>query len=358
VLLSGGSVASPAAKCDQRPPRSSPATGGAALGLSSLGATGGLSLGAHSIEVTQSSAAAAGPPAAPPTGSVTITSGSNDTISLSANGTAYNLTLAAGTYTRAHSSPRSTTAAGSAGAPDHRLTHLERGASQLATNEQGSAATLSLTGGDALSALRLTSGASGNGVSTRSSRWTGPTRRSARSTRAAAVTLNAPTGAIQATVAGTPGASGSLISLGSASAALVSTGNGSLSGLVFGHQLLRAQPQCERRRGVLRPVPTAGHRRWYRSRRGGPRSIRACSPSGALDGVNQVTAAADAVVNVGGASGYDLTSSTNTFSNLLAGTARHVATIGSATVSVAGTRPARPTRSPPWWAPRTKHSVI
>ena len=93
------------------------ATGGAALGFSALGASGGLSLGAHSLAVTQSSQAASLSGGAAAGSATTITTGTNDSLDVSVNGSAYVLTLGAGTYTPSQLVTAIDQAATTAGAP-------------------------------------------------------------------------------------------------------------------------------------------------------------------------------------------------------------------------------------------------
>ena len=67
------------------------------LGFSSLASGAGVALGTHTVEVTQSSQAAeaVGATDLQSAAATTVTTGSNDTIDLTLNGTAYQLTLGA-----------------------------------------------------------------------------------------------------------------------------------------------------------------------------------------------------------------------------------------------------------------------
>ena len=329
VLLSTGSVASPSASVTNSSSLLV-ATGGAGLGFSGLSAGSGLALGAHAISVTQSSAAA-NVSGGTPGSSTTITTGTNDTLDLTVNGQAKALTIAAGSYSASGLVAAINTAATSQGV-SVTASLSENGTLQLSTNEQGSAATLSVTGGNALSTLGLTSGANSVGVD-------GIVKVDGTSTTLTAinpsgtVTLNAPAGTISATVASSPGVSGSLVSTGSASASLVSTGNGSLSSLVanlnnagLGLSATAVQEASGQYRLQIAADGTG---------LAGSVSLDTSSlAGGALSGLSTITAAQNAQVTVGGANGYTLQSSSNNFTNLLQGTTVTVASLGSTTVTV------------------------
>jgi flagellar hook-associated protein 2 len=308
-------------------------TGGAALGFSGLAASGALALGAHAIDVTQSSSAASVAGTTQLGASTVVTAGSNDTLNLNLGGTAYALTLAPSStgYTPAGLVAAINTAASSAGA-GVTASLSSTGELQLASNEQGSNASLSITGGNALTSLGLTSGQSGTGTDAVVTVDGVSTTLSAINP-GQQVNLAAATGSITATLAATPGATGSLVTAGTSAADLVSTGSGSLSDLVSninGSGLALTASAVQNSAGqYLLQVSANG------TGLVGSASVDGSSlAGGALAGLSTISQAQDALVNVGGVGGYQIRSSTDVFSNLMAGTAVTVASTGQSTVTV------------------------
>jgi len=311
------------------------ATGGAGIGFSALQAGGGLELGSHTIDVTQSSSAATvtGSSTLPTT--TAITSGANDTLDLNVGGTAYALTLAA--TSGSGDTPASLVAAINAAATSAgagvTASLTQTGALELSTNEQGSAASLSITGGDALSSLGLTSGQSGTGTDAVVTVDGTKTTLSAINP-GQSVSLAAPTGSITATVASSVGATGSLVTEGTASADVVSTGSGSLADVVSNINnsgLALTASSVEDAQGQYLLQVSANN-----TGLSGSASVDSSAfSSGSLGGMSQITSAQNALVTVGGTGGYQLSSSTNVFNNILSGTAVTVASPGSTTVNVA-----------------------
>jgi flagellar hook-associated protein 2 len=306
------------------------AVGAPALGFSALAAGSGLALGSHQIEVTQSSAAASVTGTALAS-STTITAGTNDSLSLSVGGTAYTLTLTPGTYSPSQLATAVQQAASAAGAP---ITASVDAAGQLtlSSTEQGSLASLSITGGDALGSLGLTSGQAGTGTNAVVTVDGTATTLSAI-TPGQQVSLAAPSGSVTATVATTPASSGALVAAGSASAALVSTGNGSLSQVVANIDSagLAASAQAVQVSSGQYLLQVAASQPGL----AGAVTVDPAAFSGApLDGLATITQAQNAELTVGGTGGYSLTSSNDTFANLLPGTTVTATGTGQATVSV------------------------
>lgn len=128
------------------------AKGGQALGFATLASDGSLPLDKYEIRVTQSSAGASRTGLGAPTPTTVITTGVNDTVTATVNGSAETYTIAAGTYTRADLATALQNASGGAleagvGVTTNRLT--------LTTTREGSAASLQVTGGSALADLGL-----------------------------------------------------------------------------------------------------------------------------------------------------------------------------------------------------------
>lgn len=308
------------------------ATGAAGIGFSSLSAGSGLSIGSHTITVTQSSAAAEVTGSAALASTTKITTGSNDSLTLTVDGTAYTLTLASGTYTPSGLVTAVDAAAQAAGAPVSAAI-APTGALRISTDRQGSLAAVTVTGGTALGSLSLTSGQSGSGANAVVTVDAVKTTLTSI-TPGAAVTLKASgTSSITATVSSAPDAAGALVAAGTAHAADVSTGNGSLSQVVAainssGLAVTASAVQIASGTYILQVAAnTTGV--------DGSVTIDPNAFTGsALGSLQTITQAQDATVTVGGSNGYTLSSSTDTFSDLLAGTAVAVTSTGTATVTV------------------------
>ena len=128
-------------------------SGGAALGITSMDAGAGLATGNHTIAVTQSSSGATVSGATAVAASTTIGT-SNDQLDVQIDGAAQSFTLAAGTYTPTQLAQAVEQASGGGLSASVSAS----GELSVATAEQGSAASLQITGGSALSALGLSAG--------------------------------------------------------------------------------------------------------------------------------------------------------------------------------------------------------
>ena len=125
-------------------------SGAAGLGITGLRAGGDVAAGAHTFTVTQASAAAAVTGTA--LGGPVVIDASNDRLDVVVNGAARSVTIAAGTYASAEALA---TAVATALEPGATAT-TTGGALVVRTAREGSAATLEVTGGTALTALGLT----------------------------------------------------------------------------------------------------------------------------------------------------------------------------------------------------------
>lgn len=308
------------------------ATGAAGIGFSALNASTGLALGSYTVAVTQSSAAAAITGSTPLASSVTISTTDN-ILQVTVDGTTRTLTIASGSYTPTGLATAVNAAATAAGAPLS-ASVTSAGTIQLATKRQGSSATIKVTGGTALGALHLASGLAGVGTDAVVT-VNGAKTTLASITAGGVITLAAPsTQTIDATVAQAPTKSGALIASGTAHAANVSTGDGSLSQVVAainasglaatasatklssGDYILQISSNDTGAAGAV----TVGS------------GAFTGTPLGGLDTIAQ---AETATVSIGGANGYTLSSSTNTFTGLLTGTSVTAVSTGTATVTVA-----------------------
>ena len=324
----------------------------AASGFASLAAGTGLTLGAHTIEVTQSSEAASTTgtvdPRSQPSG-INITTGSNDTVAVTVNGTAYNLTIApspAGGY----SGSALLTAAAErhlarpAPPASSRPATTPTGNLILSTVDQGSSQSLQVTGGDALGTLGLsTMAGAGHRCGRRDQRRRhlqhpdhgharrarhlerpgrqprspGPSRRDRR--RARSTARCSPTGSITATN--------------------VSTGNGSLADIVSNINAAGL--------GVTASSVQTGPDQFLlqlSSSTTGTDSALSVDmnafASSSLGALNVASAGKNAEVLVGGAGGYAFQSQTNTVTGLLPGLSINLlaASANPVTVTVAARR--------------------
>ena len=272
--------------------------GAGSLGVSSVRSGANAALGDLSLRVSRPTVKAV--LAGGNLSSSNVVDGSNDTLALTVNGEAKNVAIAHGTYDRAAlitAVDAALAAAGGAGAS-------ASGTSiSIATTREGSNATLSVTGGSALSLLSLTQG-SAAGVD--GELYVGETRYAVASA-----------GAGESLVAGahTVAFAGGL-RLGKATGTVVSTGDGSLSSVVSAINATSV--------GVRASVVGvgAGSRLQLQSDKSGV--DYALNVDGSVfDGVGgmvQAQGAADATLTIGeGAGAYSLSDSDGVFSSLAEG---------------------------------------
>ncbi len=323
ILVSSGSVASTS---DEITSAGSllVSSGTEALGFASL-AGSGLSLGAQTIDVTQASAAASTSGTTAVASSVTISS-TNDTVDVTANGTAYTLTLASGTYDPSQLAAAVTAAAQAAGAPVTGSLNAQ-GEMVLATTNQGSAASLQVTGGTALSDLGLAAMSAAASGTDAAVSVDGTSTTLSNLAAGDVVTLAAPTGSISATV----GASGGL-SVGSVDAENVSTGNGSLASVVSAINGSGA--------GVTASAVAngaGGYLLELASSATGATANVGIAPgsfSSTIGTLDQAQAAQDAEVSLGGSGGPTISSTTNTIGGLLPGLDVTLSSVASTPVTI------------------------
>jgi flagellar hook-associated protein 2 len=283
-------------------------TGGAALGIQGFAGTSGLATGAHTITVTQSSSGATVTGTAAPAATTTITS-ANDTLDVTVGGTAQTVTLAAGTYTAGALAQAVTTASGGTLTASVGATGLL----SVATTQQGSSATLQVTGGTALGALGLAAGAAVTGTD-------GVVTVDGTATT---VTDIAGTGTTTVALAsGTGGTVNALLSgplqAGTMTATNLSVGDGSLGAVVaavngagLGITANALQVGTDQYALDLSSTKTG-------TVGGATIDTQAFATSG-LGTMTTTSAAQNAVVSIGGVGGYQVTSQTNTLTGVLPG---------------------------------------
>lgn len=328
LLASSGAVASETQVVTSAP-SILVATGAPALGFSGLTAGAGLAVGSYTIHVTQSSAAAS------VTGKAlgsTITLASTETLTLTVDGTTKTLAIAAGSYTRTTLASAITSAATTAGVAAQAAV-AATGGIVVSSDRQGATASLAVKGGSALTALGLTATQSATGTDAIVTVG-GTTTTLSSITPGATVTLNAPGGAkITATVASSTGSSDALLRAGTAQAADVLVGNGSLASIVAaingaGLGATASAVQLASDNYILQVSADS-------TGTAGAVTVGAAAFTGSpLGSLQTISSAQDAEVSVGGVNGYKLSSATDTFTNLLAGTSVTVGSEGQATVTV------------------------
>ncbi len=303
------------------------AEGGSQIGFSTLADGSGVALGSHTFDVTQASQAAslsATTSLASATSGINITSGTNDTISVTVNGTAYNLTLA-GSPAGGYSGTALLSALGSAIQAAGASSVLQAGYNSngnlvLATVDQGSSQSLQITGGNALSTLGLSAGsASGSDAIVNVD---GTANTVSTVVPGGTVTLNGASGATFSATLNSSTAlqyvNSSLISGGTVTATDVSTGSGSLADVVSaingsGTGILASAVQTGTNQYVLQMSSSST----------GSASSLSVDPtafsSSSLGAMRTAVAAQNAEVQIGGATGYTVSSQNDVFSGLIPG---------------------------------------
>ena len=314
VVATGASVASTSSVVATAP--IFVASGGYALGLRTVAGSSSLALGNHSIAVTQASSGATFTGSAPaqPT---TIGAGTNDTFSAVVNGQAVSYQLAPGTYSPVQLAAAIATA--SAGALKASVDPTTGGIT-VATANEGSQASLQITGGSALGSLGLSVGGAVTGTDGVIS-VDGTSTTLNNLVPGAAVSLPSGNGgSVTATLDGH-------LAVGSMTGSQVSVGDGSLSAVV---QAINGANQ-----GVSASAIRTGnnaYRLQLSSQSTGANArinVDGSAFTGA-GGLHTVTAGSDALLHVGGDDGFDVTSATNTITGLMPGV--NVTVTGTTTV--------------------------
>ncbi len=298
-------------------------SGAEPLGISSLASGSGLGVGAHTISVTQASSGAAVSSATPLPTSTTITS-SNDELDVTVNGTTQSVILAAGTYSSSQLASEINQSSGGTLAASVNAD----GVMTVATSQQGSSASLQVTGGSALSTLGLSSGSTVYGVDGEIDvDGTTTAVSDIAGSGATSVTLTSGTGGtITAELSGG-------LNVGSMTAQNVSVGDGSLSSVVSAINGANA--------GVTATALEVGNNEYALEVTSQSTGVGASSSldanafsTSSLGVLNTTTAAQDAIVSVGGAGGFQVTSATNAVSGLLPGLTVNVSQVSATPVTI------------------------
>ncbi len=297
--------------------------GGAAIGIGSFSGTSGLAAGSHAISVTQASAGANVSATSAVGSSITIGS-SNNTITANIDGTSTTLTIASGTYTQSQLAQAISQASG--GTLDASVN--ASGVISIATAQQGSSASLQITGGTSLSTLGLSTSSIVYGTDgIINVDGTSNTVSSISGSGTTQVTLNSGTGGtITANLSGG-------LSVGTMTAQNVSVGNGSLASVVSAINNANA--------GVTATALQVGTNAYAleitSNKTGlvGAATIDTQAFTGSSLGAMQTTTAAqNAIVAVGGTGGYQVTSSTNAVTGLLPGVTVNLSQVSASPVTL------------------------
>ncbi len=306
------------------------AAGGGKLGFSTFASDDALATGSHNIVVTQASAAATknGDSAL---AASTVIDGTNNTLNVDVNGVAKVLTIASGTYDRTQLAAAVQAAADTAGAAVSVGVDQATNKLTLATNREGSLATLQVTGGNAVSPLVFSVdvgallGTDGKtqvgtaGIETWSSIEAGGT-----------AVLTAAAGTVTATFSGG-------LRTGTVAAKNVAVGDGSLAVVVAninaaGAGLVASAVQVGTNAYRLQIAANA-------TGAGTGPNIAASEFGAGLGGFVDLSTATDAMITVGSGPGsYQVTSATNTVANLLPGITATLKTTTASAVTITASR--------------------
>ena len=316
--------------------------GGGQIGFATLANGSGVTLGAHTFQVTQASQAASlsgTASLASAASGINITTGTNDTLAVSVNGTAYNLTLGAsptGGYSGSGLLSAVKSAIQSAGASSVLQAGYDgNGNLVLSTVNQGSTQSLQITGGTALATLGLAAGSSTGSDAIVNVDGTANTISTV--VPGGPVTLNGASGAtFTATIAPTSSqqyVNSSIIASGSVTATDVSTGSGSLSDVVSaingsGTGMVASAVQTGTNQYVLQvSSSTTGT--------AGSLSVDPSAfSSSSLGSLRTAVAAQNAQIQIGGSSGYTVSSQNDTFTGLIPGLTVNVSQTSTNPVTV------------------------
>lgn len=298
----------------------------ARLGVSSAAFDDGVTAGKYTLEVTQASAAARRTGSA--VAASTVVSAANNSLSLSVNGTTINATIAAGTYTRDQLATALQTAIGQTAIGPSATVSVDAssGALSIATAREGSAASVQVLGGSALSALGMTvDAAASTGTDGKFRVGTG-----------AEVTVTSTGGGAVYSAAATGGnlsiSVDSGLRVGTATVAAVDTGDRSLAAVAAAVNTAGA--------GVSAGAVKQSDSSWFlqlASSASGTNGTLTIGGAGLQ--LSTLSAAQDAKITLGsGANALSVSSSTNTFSDVMPGTSLTVQAITTTPVTVSVSR--------------------
>ena len=292
------------------------------IGVTTASFDDAVTAGKYTLEVTQASAAARWTGAATSAESTVIT-GSNNSLQVWVNGTSRSVTLAAGAYSRSQLATAVQTALGSDVSVSADAT---TGALSVATTREGSSATLGIIGGSALTSLGLSAGAS----------FVTGTDGKFRVGTGAEVTVTSTGGGATYSAVATGGnlsiSVDSGLRVGTATVAAVDTGDRSLAAVAAAVNTAGA--------GVSAGAVKQSDSSWFlqlASSASGTNGTLTIGGAGLQ--LSTLSAAQDAKITLGsGANALSVSSSTNTFSDVMPGTSLTVQAITTTPVTVSVSR--------------------
>jgi flagellar hook-associated protein 2 len=301
-------------------------SGGAAVGIDTLTGSTGLTLGAHAIKVTQATAGASKTGSTALAASTAITLGSNDTIDVEVDGVAKTYTIAP---TAAATPDALAAALETASNGDLDVSVDDTGHLVLRTTDEGSAASLKITGGTALTDLGLTGAEVGGSASV-------GTDGAIDVDGTVTVVSDARSGASLSLTSGTGGTVNAVFSgglrLGTVRSSNVDTGDGSLSAVVNAINAANVGVSAS----AIQVVPGQLKLQLASSTTGLAGAV-SMGTSG-LSGLGTFTSfgtAQDASITVGSGPGaFTVTSSSNAVSSVLTGVTLNLVSTGTTTVNV------------------------
>ena len=292
------------------------------LGVTAASFDDAVTAGKYTLEVTQASVAARRTGAATSVASTDIT-GANNSLQVSVNGTARSVTLASGTYSRSQLAAAVQTALGS----DVSVSaHATTGALSVATTREGSSASLRFTGGTALASLGL--GVDATALTGTDGKFRIGTDPEVTVTQTGAgVTYSAAAGGGNITISAATG-----LRVGSATVTAVDTGDKSLAAVAAAVNAAGT--------GVSAGAVKQSDGAWYLQLASSTSGTTGTVTVGAngLD-LTTLTAAQDAKITLGsGANALAVTSSSNTFGDVMPGTSLTVQAVTTTPVTVSVSR--------------------
>lgn len=291
------------------------------IGVTTASFDDAVTAGKYTLEVTQSSVAARRTGTS--TAASTVITGSNNSLQVSVNGTTRSVTIAAGTYSRSQLATAVQTALGSDVSVSADAT---TGALSVATTREGSSASLEITGGSALTSLGLSVDATAvTGTDGKFRIGTDPEVTVTQT--GAGVTYSAATGGGNVTISAATG-----LRVGSATVTAVDTGDKSLAAVAAAVNAAGT--------GVSAGAVKQSDGAWYLQMASSTSGTNGTITVGA-SGLNlsTLTAAQDAKITLGsGANALSVTSSSNTFGDVMPGTSLTVQAVTTTPVTVSVSR--------------------
>ncbi|MCU1398080.1 MAG: flagellar hook-associated 2 domain protein [Acidimicrobiales bacterium] len=277
------------------------------LGINAMHVGSGTTAGPYTVTVTQATSGATASGTAP-LAAGTVINGSNNVLDLQIDGVSRTVTLAAGTYTPAQLIGATQTAIDASGG-GATASLASGGGFVLTTKHEGSSATLQVVGGSASTALQL---AAGSTIGTDGTVQIGsnPSVTVTSAGNGNPVTVSTGVGSLDLQLGGG-------LRVGTATVAVVSTGDRSLSAVSDAINAANV--------GVTASAVNVANNAWLlqinSTTAGVANSLSLDSTAfSTAGGLLQTSAAQDAKITIGaGAGAYSVTSSTNSFANVLPG---------------------------------------